>query len=286
MNRTSHKTIWVITGVFVLTACIVLSIRSRPLGAGDRPGTRDLAVQERDRKVAEMKELLETDWRIRRARTRQVVESVSLYTQHPTLQSADTFFALGLVRMYKLSDPAGAEQALDAAIALDPEWSWSHDLLGVVLYTQGDHAAGLESLNHAMILDPEWSRPHSDLAILYRLDEQWDLAMKHAHIAIEMDFDHPIPYYNYGVILYRMGQRAEAQKQFEYVLELNADLPAPYYNIACGFARSGQLAEALEYLAIAIELDPAFYEETLNDPDFDGVRSDPLFVDFLDRHHP
>jgi tetratricopeptide (TPR) repeat protein len=286
MNRSSHKTIWVVTGVFVLTACVVLLIRSLPLGAGDKPGTQDFAIQERDRQIAEMEELLETDWRIRRTRTRDVVDSVSQYAQHPTLGSAEAFFALGLVRMYKLYDAEGAEKALRSAIERDPEWSWSHDLLGVVLYSNGNHEGGLEFLEHAMALDPEWSRPHSDLAILFRLDEEWDLALEHAHIAIDMDPDHPIPYYNYGVILYKMGRHSEAQKQFEHVLELNSDLPAPYYNIACGFARSGQLAEALEYLAIAIELDPAFYEETLNDPDFDTVRSDPLLVEFLDKHHP
>jgi tetratricopeptide (TPR) repeat protein len=245
-----------------------------------------MAIHERDRRVAEMKELLETDWRIRRARTREVVDSVSLYAQHPTLGSAETFFALGLVRMYKQFDPAGAEGALRKAIKLDPDWSWSRDLLGVVLYSGGDRETGLRYLNDAMALDPDWSRPHSDLAILYRLEEKWDLALKHAHIAINMDPDHPIPYYNYGVILYRMGRRDEAQRQFEHVLELNSNLPAPYYNIACGFARSGRLAEALEFLAIAIEMDPAFYEETLNDPDFDGVRSDPRLVEFLDKHHP
>jgi tetratricopeptide (TPR) repeat protein len=286
MNRTSHKTIWTITGFFVLMACIVLSIRSQPLESDDFTDAQVLAIVERDRRVAEMKTLLETDWRIRRSQTRAVVESVSRYAQHPILQSEESFFALGLVRMYKLSDPDGAERALRQAIDFNPEWSWSHDLLGVVLYSKGDVDGGLASLNRAMELDPGWSRPHSDMAILFRLDENWEMALKHAAVAMKMDPVHPIPYYNYGVILYKMGDLELAQEQFKHVLELNSNLPAPYYNIACGYARNGQLQECLEYLLVSIKLDPDFYEEALRDSDFDSIRGEPLFIDFLDRHHP
>ena len=286
MNRSSHKTIWLITVVFVLTAGIVLSICTQPLGTGETLGSLEFARAERDRQTVEMMELLETDWRIRREPTRVVVDAVSRYAQHPSLQSSESFFALGLVRMYKESDEEGAVQALRSAIEMDPSWSWPYDLLGVVLFSMGDHGGGVESLEYAMALDPKWSRPHSDLAILYRLESDWERALEHAHIAIDIAPDDPIPYYNYGVILYRMGQHDEAQAQFEYVLKLNPTLPAPYYNIACGFAREGRVEESLEYLSIAIEMDPAFYEETLYDPDFDGVRSDADFVAFLDEHHP
>mgnify|MGYP003790397425 CR=1 FL=1 len=286
MQRTTHKTIWSIAACFFLAACAALLFRTELSPDGNVVHPQDIAMAERDKQVEKMEKLLETDWRIRRTPTRATVESVSRYAQHPVLQNAETFFALGLVRMYKLSDVDGAEQALQKAIEMDPRWSWSHNLLGVVLYTRGDKEAGLRSLNRAMELSPEWSRPHNDLAILYRQDGDWDKALEHAAEAIRIDPEHPIPYYNYGVILYMMGEREEAQAQFQHVLELNSDLPAPYYNIACGFAQSDDLERALEYLEIAIRLDPAFYEETLYDPDFDDVRSDSDFVSFMDLHHP
>lgn len=286
MQQTSHKTIWIITTCFLLATCAVLIFQTKLSSDENAVYPQDIAMAERDRQVAKMEKLLETDWRIRRTSTRATVESVSRYAQHPILQNAKTFFALGLVRMYKLSDVDGAEKALRQAITLDPEWSWSHDLLGVVLYTRGDKEAGLASLSQAMQLSPGWSRPHNDLAILYRQEGNWDKALDHANEAIRIDPEHPIPYYNYGVILYMMGERDEAQAQFQHVLELDSNLPAPYYNIACGFAQSGDLEGALEYLEIAIQLDPAFYEETIYDPDFDGVRSDSRFVSFMNQHHP
>lgn len=286
MTTTPHKTIWRITVACVAIAGIVTLLRGEKAEAPLILPTSKEAFAIRDNQIAELNTLLASDWRMRRIPTRIAVEHVSAYAQHPTLATAESFYALALFRFYAEKNTVSARNALDQAIALDPEWSWPYCLLGVIQYTQGDTVQGLKSLHQAMELDPGWSRPYSDLAILYRIDENWAVALDYAQTAIDLDSKNPIPYYNYGVIMDYKGDHDAAVVFYERVLEMNAELPAPYYNIACGFARHSDVTETLRYLEIAVRLDPAFHFEANRDPDFDTIRNKEIFIEFMDAHAP
>ena len=284
MNTTSHKTIWRIAAVFAVVAAIAVFVRSRPADSGFvPPAPSDEAVAARDAQIEDLMILLQTDWRVRRQPTRDAVQQVAAYAQHPTLANAEAYLALSLFRYYGERDIDGALMAIDEAIELDPDWAWSHCLRGVLLFQADDIVESLRSFHRAMFLDPASSRPYSDLAIQFRIEEQWDLALQYAQRAIQLEPENPIPYYNYGVILDFQGFHDKADTYYRKVLEMNAALPAPYYNIACGFAREGNVESALQYLEIAIDLDPAFRDEVRNDPDFDPVRDSVEFQDFLRR---
>lgn len=286
MNTTSHKTIWRIAAGFAVIAGIVVLLRGEDALAPYESPTLDDAMVVRDAQIAELHRLLETDWRMRRIPTRRAVEQVSAYAQHPTLATAETYYALALFRYYADEDPDSAQAALSQAIALDPDWSWPYGLKGVIQFSEGDRVNGLKSLHHAMALDPDWSRPYSDLAILYRIEENWEVALDYAQIAMDMYPDDPIPYFNYGVILDYKGDHDAASGYYEIVLEMNAELPAPYYNMACGFARKGEVEDSLRYLKVSIGLDPAFHKEATKDRDFDTIREDPEFIDFMENNAP
>ena len=287
MNTASHKTIWRIAAVFALAAGIAVLARSRPADSGyTPPPPAEEAVESRDEQTEELLQLLQTDWRVRRQPTRDAVQQVAAYAQHPTLANAESFFALALFRYYGERDIDGALTAVSEAIARDPEWAWPHSLRGVLKFRANDIVESMQSFHTAMDLDPGWSRPYSDLAIQYRQYEQWDVALQYAQRAIQLEPENPIPYYNYGVILDYQGFHQKARAYYRKVLEMNAELPAPYYNIACGFARTGDVEQSLEYLEIAIELDPAFHEEVFSDPDFDPVRHTEVFEDFMRRAEP
>ncbi len=285
MNKRSHKIIW---GIALTIAVMALGLNSflASMETREVQAARQQALAQRDDAIADMKVLLATDWRLRRAPTRQRVEQVARYATIPKMDTAETYFAQGLFRFHAQSDTPGAEVALRRAVELQPEWAWAHDVLGVVLFKEGKHEAGQASIEQAMTLAPDWSRPYSDLARLYRLAEDWDKALEYAQKAIAMDEDNPVTHYNYGVVLDYMGDREGAQKIYREVLELDAELPAPYYNMACGYGRDGDVEEALKYLAIAIRLSPEFHAESQEDPDFDTIRDDPRFVAFLEQHQP
>ena len=282
MNKRSHKIIWVITLTTVMLAFGV----QHYLGYLEIQAKQNEIRSRLELNINSMKKLLETDWRLQREPTRNKVEHVAYFSDTPTLATAETYFAQGLLRFYAQSDSPAAEKSLRHAIELDPQWAWPHDVLGIVLFRSGQQESGLASIEHAMKLDPTWSRPHSDLARLYRLEENWDKALAYANTAIKMDKDNPVPLYNYGVVLDYMGDRVGAQEVYLRVLKLNADLPAPYYNIACGYARNGDVSEAIKHLTIAIRLNPEFQVESQEDPDFDALRNDPKFIAFIDQNRP
>ena len=49
------------------------------------------------------------------------------------------------------------------------------------------------------------------------------------------------------------------------------------YNLACAESRDGRLEPALEHLARAVELEPQFADNALDDPDLDAIRGDDRF---------
>lgn len=279
MNKRSHKIIWRITLIIVVMAIVVQQLLSALHIRAEQEKLRDISINY-------MIDLLSTDWRLRRQPTRLQVELVAEFSENPKLDSAETYFAQGLFRFYARSNNEAAEESFRQSIALNPQWAWSHDLLGIVLFRMGDHEAGAASIERAMELEPDWSRPYSDLARLYRLERQWDKALEYAQTAIDMDTDNPIPLFNYGVIMDKMGDRIIAQQIYRKVLKIDAELPAPYYNIACHYARNGMAEDAMQHLKIAITLGPQFYREAQMDSDFDAMREDRAFKVFMKENHP
>ena len=277
----SHGRIWILAGTAVLIALAAYEFRRTQTSAREFARNEVVHIEQRAQ-VAAMFALLENDSRVRRARTQRAVEWVALLAQDADDASPEAYYALGLRRFYGDKDADGAEAALGKAIALRPEWSWPHNALGIVLFSQGDEAPAMESFQRAMDIDPQWARPHSDLAILYRRAGRMDDAVREALVALEMEPASPVAHYNYGVILDVLGRADEARKEYETVIGLDRTLPAPYYNIACGHAREERIAEAVKRLAQAVALDEAFREEAEKDPDFDRIRSAPEFARILE----
>ena len=240
------------------------------------------AADERDAAVSDMLELLERDPRVRRVRTRQVVETVARFAGTSAAESAEVQYAQGLWRYYGAYDVAGAEAAFRNAIALRPEWSWAHNGLGIVLFVTGREDEGMAAFEEAMRLAPQWSRPYNDLAILYRRAGKMKGAVREIQRALALDPFGAVTHYNYGVILDVQGHAEEAAVEYRRVIELEPTIPAPYYNLACGFARNGEVVAALEYLSEAVDLEEAFHKEAQRDPDFDPIRDRPEFVRFIE----
>jgi len=282
----AQQTIWSIAAGFIVLAFFAALFRQQSPSSSDASTAAVVSGAERDRLVGEMQAALALDWRVRREPTQRLVEAVAVYAEHPDLNTAETDFALGLVRYYGRGDVDGAESAFRRALNRAPEWPWPWDKLGVLLYTAGDRSGGIGALEKAMALDPDWSRPHSDLAILYRLDGDLEGAMTEVLKALALEPDNPLTRYNYAVVLDYSGYLLEARDQYYRVLELDDSLPAPYYNLACGYAKEGNTEKALDYLAAAIDRDRAFHLEALSDPDFDAVRDTPAFFEFMIRRSP
>lgn len=277
----SHRTVWTIAAVAVFAAVVAFALR-QTLGSEGNGEASQAAMNSRDGLAEEMLALLENDPRVRRPATQRIVESVAAYALHPTLASADSFYALGLRKYYGEEDFEGAEAAYLMAIEMNPGWSWPHNGLGIVRFATGREEKGLESFQEALRLEPSWSRPHSDMAILYRLTGRMDEAIREVEAALTIEPSHPINHYNYGVILDLLKRHAEARTRYETAIEQSPGLPPALYNLACSYARDGNIKTALPFLIESILLDEAFREEARFDPDFEPVRNNPEFISVLE----
>jgi len=272
----SHRTMWSIAGAALGLALLAFVLREG-VSAREENAARTSAVAHRDSLTEEMLALLEEDSRMRRPGTRRMVESVSEYAALGDLATAEAFFALGLRRYYGEDDFEGAEEAYLRASALKPNWSWPHNGLGILWFAGGKEAQGLASFGQALALEPTWSRPYSDMAILYRRSGQIEDAIDAVEAALEIEPLDAVNHFNYGVILDLEGDHLAARARYERALELSPGMPPALYNLACNFAREGEAAMALPYLRDSIDLDEAFRDEAIYDPDFDAVRDNPEF---------
>ena len=278
----SHRTIWNIAAAALGLALIAFALREA-LAVRERTAETRLSLDRRDRLTEEMMSLLEVDSRMRRPGTRRLVEAVSAYAANPAIASAEAFYALGLRRYYGEEDFAGAEEAYLRARDMRPDWSRPRNGLGILWFATGEEERGLASFGEALALEPTWSRPHSDMAILYRLAGRMEEAVREVEAALEIEPQDPVNHFNYGVILDLLGRHMEARVRYERALELSPGLPPALYNLACSYAREGHLEMALAYLMDSIDLDEAFREEAVYDPDFDKIRDRPEFNSIVKR---
>lgn len=237
-----------------------------------------VAVQAQRAAEQSMLALLENDPRVRRGPTQRIVEAVAQYTTHKEDESAEAYYALGLLAFYGRNDLREAEAALRASIELRERWSWPYNVLAIVLFTKGAEAQANEAWTQAITLAPDWSRPYSDMAILYRRAGRMDEATQALKQALRLDPEGAVTHYNYGVLLDVLGRHEDARKQYLSVIAKDPSLPAAHYNLACSYGREGNVAQAAPYLERAIRMDEAFRQEAAEDRDFDPVRAEAVFL--------
>jgi len=268
----SRRSIWLVAGVAVLVAAIVLVVREAdgpPLEDG--PGLADA-----------MMTLLEHDSRAEKAETKEAVRAVAELVDHGRLDSPQGRYALGLHRMEVEAFDA-AEHAFREAIAQEPGWSWPYSALGALLlkHTEGRTEEAEDVLRKAIELDPSWSRPHNDLAVLLRLSGRLQEAETEALAALRLAPQSVAAHNNYGNLLVVQERYAEAEPEYRKAMELDPAHPKPYYNLGCLYCLQGRSEEALALVKEAFALDDDLREYAGRDRDLDALRDHPEFIEAL-----
>jgi tetratricopeptide (TPR) repeat protein len=80
-----------------------------------------------------------------------------------------------------------AQDAIDRALTLDPEWSRAHRLAGDIAESQGNLDKAREAYERALELDPEDAEPLQDLARLANNQMQLDAALRHGKASLALD---------------------------------------------------------------------------------------------------
>ena len=153
---------------------------------------------------------------------------------------------------------AQAQQMLEKAIALDPQYAEAIAYLGYAYYRE--HASrwsadpqtlerALTLVQQAIVLDESLPVAHSFLSMIYAQKQQYDQALTEAARAITLDPNNAESYRTQGYALIVMGRPEDALRMMEQAMRLNPHYPPVYlFQLGVAYRYTGRYAEAVATL--------------------------------------
>jgi len=171
-----------------------------------------------------------------------------------------------------------SEKALELAkqyIELDPLNQSDYFILSMVYEFVQMHELGVQTLDQARDLNPNSSELHRRYAGHYIELNEFDLAIKHATLAVAG---------NDGWAKGALGAalfNKDEEKGMQYYQEISEDM-IPIEKVGF-FGMTGELDSAFFYLDIAFEEKSFWLVSIKEHPDWDNLRDDPRFQQYIDR---
>lgn len=106
---------------------------------------------------------------------------------------------------------------------------------------------------------------------LYLETKNWEVMAAVSKQLAEQSPHSPPAWTNWAYALREMNQNEEAKKVVLRALVLHPKEPVLWFNLACYCSLLGQYQDASEHLDSAIKLDADFKEESVDDPDLEGL---------------
>jgi urea transport system substrate-binding protein len=229
---------------------------------------------------------------------------------------AEAHLAMGNVYMGQDYDWPAAEREFQRAIERRPRLDLAHDAYAQLLAFQGRFAESLAQQQEALDINPRSASLLADMSYLYYVQRRYDEALEQARKALEIEPDFVVAHDYLAAALQQKGQHAEALGEFRVCRQLDQ---VPWYlaRLAAAQALAGNREEAralltelqeqskkryvtpechfLVHVALG-ERNQAFawlrkmYEVRSQyplrlkvQPDFDPLRDDPRFAEWLRR---
>jgi len=177
--------------------------------------------------------------------------------KHP--KNAFGHYMLGL-SMWKANDLSGAEQAFNAALAIDAKHVKSLVNLSRVLIEQKRYDDAIGMLTKAGDLDPKSADVQRLLGRAYRSQRLFDEAEKAYRLAIDLDDQDAWSMNNLGLVLLEEKRAAAALPFLTKAVELKKDVAAFHNNLGMALEHTGQFKAAVQAYDGAVTADP-FYEK-------------------------
>ena len=171
--------------------------------------------------------------------------------------------------------------SFDKAIQLNPDQVSAWIGKGKVLRKAKQYQDALMANEKAIELSPDnywsWFGKGYTLTELHRHDE----ALNAFDQAIAIEPRRHYGWRNRGYVLTKLGRYQEALLSFSKALELNSTSSGAYYWRAYWYVAQNQFGLAIEQLKRAVELNPSHREFVKADPDFDPIRENLQFQEWL-----
>jgi TolB-like protein/DNA-binding winged helix-turn-helix (wHTH) protein/Tfp pilus assembly protein PilF len=232
---------------------------------------------------------------------------------------AEARASLAYVKLYYDWDWKGAEEELQRAIAVNPNYATAHHWYSVFLTARGRHDEALSEIGRAHELDPLSVPINTDIGFELYYARRYEEAISHLRSVLQTSPKFPLAHLWLGRAYEQKGMYPEAITEFEQagtalkdwpviiaaaghtygrwghksdataalhrMNELTKEEYVTPYGMALIFAGLNDREQAIHWLQKAYE-DRSHWLVWLNlDPRFDNVRSDPRFADLLRRMH-
>lgn len=225
---------------------------------------------------------------------------------------AEVHLASALIKLHSDWDRAGAEQAYQRALELNPNLALAHAQYGWYLDIDGHVDEALAELNRAQKLDPLAPIYPAWQGIMYFWEGEYDKAIEEALKSLELDPDFPVglsalgfgyaakgmyeeaiaahhktgeinPDFGWG-----LGQTYALAGRREEALEVAAELESHLkvwdtFGLAEIYTALGEKDEAFRWLEAAFEQRHPYIQWLRRDGNFDPLRDDPRYNDLAQR---
>ncbi|MBD2464830.1 tetratricopeptide repeat protein [Oscillatoria sp. FACHB-1407] len=149
--------------------------------------------------------------------------------------------------------------AFEAAIALNPDFSWSYHHLAEALTKLGQTQAAIAHYQRAIELDPDLSWSHLHLGDVLTQQRQLDQAIAHYNRAIELNPTYYGAHHSLGNLWQQQGQWEAATVCYQRAIELNPAFSWSHHTLAEVLEQQDKLEEAIAHYYQSIELNPSYH---------------------------
>lgn len=136
----------------------------------------------------------------------------------------------------------------------------------------------LKALRYA----PYLSSALSNIASLYCFIGRMEESAEYARRAVEIHPAEAKSWNTLGLYHIRKGQIETALDYFVAAYNYDNEYTIAAYNAACSMVELGRYDEALDYLGKAL-INERHYHEALQDPAFDPIRENPVFIELMNN---
>jgi tetratricopeptide (TPR) repeat protein len=214
-------------------------------------------------------------------------------------------------------DWAGAEREFQRALALNPNYAWTHQWYGVfqgfmgryqnwvaevkrareldplsvalfggggddVTVARGQYDLSIEENRQRLELDPNNPRPYLKLGRVYRLKGMYEEAIVHIQKGITLSGGAPGALGALGYTYAVSGERDKALKIVQQLTVLSTDRYVPPYHIAFIYTGLGEKDRAFDWLQKAVA-DRSILDALIGHKEWDSLRSDPRYGELRHR---
>jgi tetratricopeptide (TPR) repeat protein len=216
-------------------------------------------------------------------RARKYSEAAGLFERYVAERpkSGRGQFMLGM-SAWKANDLAKAEQAFDAALAIDPNHVKSLMNLARVRIEQKQSDEAIALLTRADSVQPGTGEVHRLMGRAYHVQRKPDEAIEAYRHAIELDGQDAWAMNNLGLILLEQEQAEEALPLLTKAVALRRDTPAFYNNLGMALEHTGRFKAAAAAYEDALTADAAYDRARQNLARVEAVKTfdeEPTAVD-------